>query len=162
MSKVEKGELRVPAIKNGSVIDHIPVEEVSRVVRLLNLYDLEYPISIGQNFRSKKLGRKGIIKVEEKFFTPDEVNMLSLVSTDVVISVIRDYQVVDKIHVELPEHIHGLIQCPNPKCITNHEPMQSRFRTMEDGAGRTLKCEYCTREVRRNEIILRQDSKKQS
>lgn len=159
MSKVEKGELRVPAIRNGSVIDHIPVEELSRVVRLLHLYDLEYPISIGQNFRSKKLGRKGIIKVEEKYFTPDEVNTLSLVSTDVVISVIRDYEVVEKIHVELPEHIQGLVQCPNPKCITNNEPMESRFGVVLNAGEQVLKCEYCTREVHRREIILKQDVK---
>lgn len=160
MPKVEKGELRVPAIKNGSVIDHIPVEELPRVVQLLNLYDLEYPISIGQNFRSKKMGKKGIIKVEEKFFTPDEVNKLSLVSTDVVISVIRDYEVVEKIRVCLPEHIVGLVQCPNSKCVTNNEPMQSKFSVVTDRDGdAVLKCDYCTREVRRKEIILKQDVK---
>lgn len=159
MPKVEKGELRVPAIKNGSVIDHIPVEDLFRVVQLLKLYELEYPISIGQNFKSEKMGRKGIIKVEEKYFTPDEVNKLSLISTDVVISVIKDYEVVEKIHVELPQRIRGLVHCPNPKCITNNEPMLSDFKVIPHDNEQVLKCEYCTREVKRKEIILNQDVK---
>ena len=155
MSKIEKGELRVPAIKNGSVIDHIPVEQLPKVVQLLNLYELENPITIGQNFRSKKLEKKGIIKVEDKFFTPDEVNKLSLVSTDVVINVIRDYEVVEKISVCLPEHIDGLVRCPNSKCITNNEPMQSKFTVVDNNGEKVLRCDYCTREVRREDVILK-------
>lgn len=83
MARIEKGELRVQAIKNGSVIDHIPVHKLQKVVHLLGLFELSYPFTIGQNYLSKKLGRKGIIKVEEKHFTREEVNMLALVSTEI-------------------------------------------------------------------------------
>lgn len=153
MAEIEKGKLRVQAIKNGSVIDHIPVEKLRKVVKLLRLFDLEYPFTIGQNYRSEKLGRKGIIKVEEKHFTPEEVNMLALVSTEVVISVIRDYQVVEKIKVGLPREINGLVKCTNPKCITNNEPMKGHYHVVDQQNG-VLKCHYCNRKIEREEIII--------
>ena len=96
MTKVEKGQLRVNAIKNGSVIDHIPVEHLFKVVRLLHLDSLDVPITIGQNLRSKRIGQKGIIKVEDKFFSEEELNRLALVSSEIVINVIREYEVVEK------------------------------------------------------------------
>lgn len=153
MAEIEKGKLRVQAIKNGSVIDHIPVEKLQKVVKLLRLFDLEYPFTIGQNYKSQKLGRKGIIKVEEKHFTPEEVNMLALVSTEVVISVICDYQVVEKIKVDLPEEINGLVKCTNPKCISNNEPMKGRYHVINKQEG-ILKCHYCNRKIEREEIVI--------
>lgn len=153
MAQIEKGELRVQAIKNGSVIDHIPVDQLQKVVQLLGLFDLPYLFTIGQNYLSHKLGRKGIIKVEEKHFTPEEVNMLALVSSEVVISVIRDYQVVEKIKVSLPDQVEGLVKCTNPKCISNNEPMKGLYRVVDKANG-TLKCHYCNRKIEREEIII--------
>lgn len=154
MAHIEKGELRVPAIKDGSVIDHIPVEKLQKVVRLLRLFELDYPITIGRNFRSSKLGRKGIIKVEEKHFTREEVDKLALVAPDVVINVIKEYQVVEKIQVTLPERIHNLLHCTNPKCITNDEPMESEFKVIDKEAG-ILQCKYCNRKIEREEVQLK-------
>lgn len=154
MARIEKGELMVPAIKNGSVVDHIPVEKLQKVVRLLQLFELDYPITIGRNFRSSKLGKKGIIKVENKHFTREEVDKLALVAPDVVINVIKDYKVVEKIRVTLPDRIHNLLHCTNPKCITNNEPMESDFRVIDKEAGR-LQCKYCNRKIEREEVQLK-------
>lgn len=154
MVNVEKGELRVPAIKDGSVIDHIPVGKVETVVHLLRLFELDYPITIGHNFRSVKLGRKGIIKVEEKHFTPEEVNKLALVAPDVVINVIKDYEVVEKIKATLPDRIFDLVKCTNPKCITNNELMKSEFKVLNKESA-TLQCKYCNRKMEREEIELK-------
>lgn len=153
MARIEKGELRVQAIRNGSVIDHIPVNQLQKVVHLLGLFELPYLFTIGQNYLSQKLGRKGIIKVEEKHFTPEEVSMLALVSSEVVISVIRDYEVVEKIRVSLPEQVEGQVVCPNPKCISNNEPMKGLYRVIDKSRG-TLKCHYCDRKIEREEIII--------
>ncbi|MDN4753536.1 aspartate carbamoyltransferase regulatory subunit [Porphyromonadaceae bacterium W3.11] len=154
MANIEKGELKVPAIKDGSVIDHIPVEKVEPVVRLLDLFDLPYPITIGRNFRSRKLERKGIIKVEKKHFTPEEVNKLALVAPEVVINVIKDYEVVKKINVSLPDRLHSIVKCPNPKCITNNEPMESDFSVLDKKKG-ILQCKYCNRKIERGEVKLK-------
>lgn len=158
MANIEKGELRVPAIKNGSVIDHIPVKNLPEVVKILGLFNLPYPITIGHNFLSEKLGRKGIIKVEQKHFTPEEVNTLALVSPEVVINVIRDYQVVEKIRVRLPDVVKGMVKCTNPKCITNNEPMKGVYEVIDKTNG-VLKCHYCNRKIERSEIILVKDKK---
>lgn len=156
MSKVEKGQLRVNAIRNGSVIDHIPVEHLFQVVRLLHLDRLTEPITIGQNLRSGKIGRKGIVKVEEKYFCEEELNRLALISPDIVVNIIREYEVVEKKHVTLPEDIIGLVHCPNPKCITNNEPMKSAFRLI-DRSEEILQCDYCNRKVHRDEIVLTEE-----
>ncbi len=153
MPKVEEGALQVPAICNGSVIDHIPVDKLMKVVQLLGLDRLELPITIGQNFASKKLGKKGLIKVEDKHFTQDEVNKLALVTPQVVINVIKEYRVVEKIQTILPDEITGIVQCTNPKCISNNEPMQSKFNVIDRHKG-VLHCRYCNRKIERDEIII--------
>ncbi len=79
--------------------------------------------------------------------------MLALVSTEVVISVIRDYQVVEKIKVDLPEEINGLVKCTNPKCISNNEPMKGRYHVINKQEG-VLKCHYCNRKIEREEIVI--------
>ena len=150
---VEEGELRVPAIKNGSVIDHIPMGQMQKVIALLGLFDAPNPITIGLNFRSRKLGEKGLIKVEDKFFTPEDVNSLALVCPDVVINVIHDYKVTEKISVRPPKHFSGLVRCTNPKCVSNNEPMGGKFTVLEEHPV-VLQCDYCTRKIRQEEIEL--------
>lgn len=153
MPKVEKGSLQVPAICNGSVIDHIPVEKLMKVVQLLGIDKLDLPITIGQNFASQKLGRKGLIKVEDKHFTQEEVSKLALVAPHIVINVIKDYKVSEKIHALLPDEIVGIVQCSNPKCISNNEPMLSAFNVLDRERG-VLHCKYCNRKIEREEVII--------
>lgn len=86
----------VAAIENGTVIDHIPAEKTYQVVNLLGLQNLQTPVTIGFNYLSKKLGRKGLIKVSDKFFSDDEISRLSVVSPNVVLSIIKNYEVVEK------------------------------------------------------------------
>ena len=56
-----KQALQVAALRNGTVIDHIPAEKLFTVVSLLGLEHMENNITIGFNLESKKLGTKGII-----------------------------------------------------------------------------------------------------
>ena len=91
-----KKEMLVAAIKNGTVIDHIPTEKTYQVVSLLQLEQLTTPVTIGYNYHSKKLGRKGIIKAEDKYFTDEEISRLSVVAPNIVLNIIEDYEVVEK------------------------------------------------------------------
>ena len=140
----------VAAIKNGTVIDHIPSEKTNHVASLLKLDELETPVTIGYNFRSKKLGKKGIIKVEDKFFTDDEISRLSVVAPKVILNIIRDYEVVEKKTVETPSEIHGIVKCNNPKCVTNNEPMKTHFHVSNG----ILTCHYCEKEQDINKVEL--------
>ena len=140
-----KTERQVAAIKNGTVIDHIPAEKTYEVANLLELQKLENPVTIGYNYPSKKIGKKGIIKVSDKFFTDEEISRLSVVAPNVVLIVIKDYEVVEKKTVETPDELRGIVRCNNPKCITNNEPMSTVFNVVDKKRG-ILKCHYCDKE----------------
>ncbi len=147
---MNKNEMLVAAIENGTVIDHIPSEKTYQVAQLLKLADLETPVTIGYNFRSKKLGRKGIIKVENKWFTDEEISRLSVVAPNIVLNIIKDFEVIEKKTVTTPEVIHGIVRCNNPKCITNNEPMATFFHV----ANGILTCHYCEKEQDINKVEL--------
>lgn len=148
-----KTEMLVAAIQNGTVIDHIPAAKTYDVVNLLRLHTLSTPVTIGFNYRSKKLGRKGIIKVEEKFFTDEEISRLAVVAPNIVLNIIRDYEVVEKKMVTTPDNLVGIVKCNNPVCITNNEPMRTRFRVVDKEAG-LLKCHYCEKEQQIDKVEL--------
>ena len=150
---MNKKERLVAAIQNGTVIDHIPTEKTFQVVNLLGLENLDSPITIGVNLTSKKINRKGIIKISDKFFTDDEISRLSVVAPNVVLNIIKDYEVVAKKEVKTPEELRGIIKCNNPKCITNNEPMQTIFHVI-DKERKILKCHYCDKEQNMGNVEL--------
>lgn len=140
-----KKELQVAALQNGTVIDHIPSDKLFTVVALLDLQHMDTNITIGNNFESKKLGRKGIIKIADRFFSEEEISRLSVVAPNIKLNIIRNYEVVEKKCVVMPDELKGIVKCNNPKCITNNEPMQTYFHVV-DKEGGLLKCHYCEKE----------------
>lgn len=150
---MSKKERLVAAIENGTVIDHIPAEKTYAVATLLGLQKLQTPVTIGYNYPSKKLGKKGIIKIEDKFFTDEEISRLSVVAPNVVLNVIRDYEVVEKKKVVTPDTLKGIVRCNNPKCITNNEPMDTIFHVIDKNSG-IIKCHYCDKEQVISEVKL--------
>ena len=140
----------VAAIQDGTVIDHIPSEKTYQVATLLKLNEMTTPVTIGYNLRSKKLGKKGIIKIENKFFTDEEISRLSVVAPNIVLNVIKDFEVIEKKTVTTPRVIKGIVKCNNPKCVTNNEPMPTLFH-VENGI---LTCHYCEKEQDINKVEL--------
>ena len=143
---MKRQELMVAAIKNGTVIDHIPSNKLFQVVRLLHLEDqnITSQVMIGYNLPSAKMGEKSIIKIADKFFTDAELNVLSVVAPNVTLCIIRDYEVVEKRKVTLPNEIIGIVKCANPKCITNNEPMPTNFTIVDkDAKHPQIRCRYC-------------------
>lgn len=149
----KKKELQVAALRNGTSIDHIPAEQLFQVVKLLGIEELQSRVTIGYNLDSKKMGRKGIVKISDKFFEEEEINRIALIAPNVNLNIIRDYEVVEKKKVTLPDQLNGLVKCNNPKCITNNEPMCTRFSVI-DKENVTLKCHYCERKVDKKEIEI--------
>lgn len=147
-------ELQVAALENGTAIDHIPSEQLFKVVALLQLQKLNNRITIGNNLKSAKMGAKGIIKVSDKFFQEDEINRIALVAPSVNLNIIRDFEVFEKKKVSLPDEITEIVRCNNPKCITNNEPMKTRFHVI-DKEKVELQCHYCEVKIRKEEIILK-------
>ena len=145
-----KQALQVAALRDGTVIDHIPSEKLFTIVRLLGLEHMTNNITIGFNLESKKLGRKGIIKIAGKFFCDEEINRISVVAPHVKLNIIRDYEVVEKKEVQMPDELKAIIKCANPKCITNSEPMATLFHV--DNC--IVKCHYCEKEQKREEFTI--------
>ena len=146
-------ELQVAALENGTVIDHIPSEKLFTVVSLLGLEHMSNNITIGFNLQSKKLGKKGIIKIADKFFTDDEINRIAVVAPNVKLNIIRNYEVVEKRELTLPDELIGIVKCANPQCITNNEPMPTRFHVIDKDQC-VIRCHYCEKEQERKDITL--------
>lgn len=135
-------QLSVRAIKEGTVIDHIPAPALFKVVSILKLDTLDTMITIGNSLGSSKLGKKGIIKLSKVFFKDDEINKISLVAPCAKLNIIKEYDVVEKRVVDIPDEIIGLVKCVNPKCITNNEKVNTRFEVVNKSDVK-LKCHYC-------------------
>lgn len=134
-------DLLVAALQNGSVIDHIPTDKLFTITKLLELDKYEEPVTIGNNLESNKMGKKGLIKVSGKYFTDKELSRLAIVCPNMQLAIIRDYEVVEKRNITLPETLTNIVRCANPVCITNNEPMKTIF--MVDKEKGLLKCHYC-------------------
>jgi len=154
MKGEKKRELQVAALENGTAIDHIPPEHLFKVAHLIGLSKMENRITFGNNLESKKMGRKGMIKIADKFFEEEEINRIALVAPNVILNIIRDFEVVEKKNITLPDELDGIVQCNNPKCITNNEPMKTHFYVTDKSLG-TIKCRYCERKINKEEIIIK-------
>ncbi|GAB4311365.1 MAG: aspartate carbamoyltransferase regulatory subunit [Bacteroidales bacterium] len=153
MAQTEKRtELKVSAIENGTVIDHIPSQAVFQVISILGLDKIPNQIMVGTNLDSKKLGKKGIVKVSNKYFESEEINKIALVAPSATLIVINDYTVVYKASVETPETIRKIVKCINPNCITNHEDIPTHFTVLTRNGELRLHCNYCEKYTKKENI----------
>jgi aspartate carbamoyltransferase regulatory subunit len=153
MDENNEKELQVKALKNGTVIDHIPSEYLFKVVFLLQLERVNNQITIGNNLNSKLMGRKGIIKVSDRYFSEEELSRIALIAPSAKINIIKNFEVIEKKILSLPDSFSGIVKCPNPKCITNNEPMKNRFEVISKNPI-VLKCPYCEKEIQQENIQL--------
>ena len=147
-------ELRVTKIRNGTVIDHIPAGASLKVLSILGITGREgYRLALIMNVESGKIGRKDIIKIENRELNSEEVNKIALIAPTATINIIRDYEVVKKVKVRLEDTIVDIIKCPNPNCISNQsrEPIKPVFRVIDRMPIR-LMCTYCGRYIGEDEI----------
>jgi len=143
MEKNDGQQLKVSAIKDGTVLDHIPSSQVFKVIDILGLSGSEHPVTFGVNLDSKSMGRKGIIKISERFFRDDELNKIALIAPNASVNIIRNFRVAEKKVLAIPETVSGMVKCINPMCVTNHEDIPAKFKTIVKGSEIQLLCHYC-------------------
>ncbi len=148
----EKTDMKVRKIRNGTVIDHIPAGKSLSVLKILNLDKYSDTVLIAMNVPSRKMGKKDILKIENRELREDEVNKISLIAPNVTINIIREYKVVEKRKVEIPDIIEGIIKCSNYNCITNYENIRTKFIVEKKNPIR-VRCYYCERVMYENEIL---------
>ena len=154
MTKINNDSLAVAALKNGTVIDRIIPEALFKVADLLDIKSIKSSVTIGVNLDSKHMGKKGIIKVADTFFSQETLNRIALISPQAKVNIIHDYCVTEKRLVSLPDTLIDLVKCNNPKCITNNEPMPTVFHVV-DRAPVTLRCHYCEHKVQQKELTIK-------
>ncbi|TKG94370.1 aspartate carbamoyltransferase regulatory subunit [Puteibacter caeruleilacunae] len=149
-----KTKLKVSAIKDGTVIDHIHTENLFKVINILGLDKIKNQVTFGMNLESKKIGGKAIIKISNKFFEQEEINKIAMLAPNANLNVIRDYEVVEKKIVEIPDQIVGIAKCFNPKCISNFEHMDSMFTVVSKNP-LEVKCHYCEKINTKEQLIIK-------
>jgi len=149
----KKRELSVSALENGTVIDHIPQGHVLQVMNILSLENFDDQIYFGANLDSKKYGKKGLIKVSNRFFESNEINKIALVAPTATLIEIRDFEVVKKSGVTIPDEVKDIAKCINPKCITNNEYVPTSF-TVIDKEYLKLKCHYCEKITKKENVTF--------
>lgn len=136
--------MNIDSIKNGIVIDHIEAGRGMDIYNLLNLACLNCSVAIIKNAFSKKMGKKDIIKIDEKI----DINMdiLGFVSPDATVDIIIDGKLAEKRKMTLPEKLTNVIHCKNPRCIvTTEQELPHIFRLTNDKT-REYRCIYCETE----------------
>ena len=138
---------RVTAIRNGTVIDHVPSGQALRVLEMLGIGgNTSVPVSLVMNVPSKKMGLKDIIKVEDRELTQSELDRLALVAPDARVAIIRAYSVAEKLTINLGEEVTNVVRCTFSNCITTNlrEPQPHRLRVVQRDPLQ-LRCHYCGR-----------------
>ena len=148
-----KKELKISAIEEGTVIDHIPTDATFKVVEILDLENHSGIVSIATNLQSKSIGKKGIVKVGGKSLTQDEVNKIAIVAPEATVNIIKNYNVKEKIKVKTPDVVDNVVRCSNPVCITNNEDVPTKFYVVKKDPLK-IKCHYCERSMGKGDITV--------
>lgn len=150
---MQESELIVRRIKEGTVIDHIDEGKGLQVLHALGIDGTDGSvITIALNVPSGKFKKKDIIKVENRFLKDDDTNKLAVIAPSATINIIKEYKLVEKRRVSLPNEIDRIFRCSNPDCITNSQEKIESVMDVIDKEGCVLKCRYCGRILDVNKI----------
>lgn len=153
---VKETKMQVEAIKNGTVIDHIPAQIGIKVLRLFDMQNSSQKVTIGLNLPSSALGSKDLLKIENVFINEDQANKLALYAPNATVNQIENYEVVKKLALELPSRINNVFACPNSNCITHKEPVETSFAVSQKNEAIRLKCKYCEKVFSREVVTEKQ------
>ena len=143
---MEQSELMVRRIKEGTVIDHIDEGKGLQVLDALRIDGQDGSlITLAMNVPSGKSKKKDIIKVENKFLKDDDTNKIAIIASKATINIIKNYKLIEKRRVALPNEIDRIFRCTNPDCITNSTEHIESIMDVIDKDGMVLKCRYCAR-----------------
>ena len=143
---MEQSELMVRRIKEGTVIDHIDEGKGLQVLDALRINGQDGSlITLAMNVPSGKSKKKDIIKVENKFLKDDDTNKIAIIASKATINIIKNYKLIEKRRVALPNEIDKIFRCTNPDCITNSTVHIESIMDVIDKEGMVLKCRYCAR-----------------
>ena len=133
--------MNIDSIKNGYVIDHIKAGNAMKIYDLLKLNELDCQVAIITNAKSKKTGRKDIIKIDRDIEI--DLDKLGFIDPNVTVNIVKDDTIVEKRKLELPERIVNVAKCQNPRCITSVEKSLNQVFNLTDRENEVYRCKYC-------------------
>lgn len=153
MRTIQDKTLPVSAIRNGTVIDHIPAGQALKIVKLLNLSIDCFQVTLGLNLPSRKLKYKDLIKIEHTTLTQEDASQAAILAPGATVNIIQNFEVDRKFQAALPDSVNGVICCPNNLCISNHEPVESRILVKQKWKGNVqLQCRFCRKYFSQQDI----------
>lgn len=148
---METKQLKVDPIKNGTVIDHITAGKALQVAEILNISNCDSEVMIGLNLSSNKMPKKDLIKIENRELSKEEVGSIALISPNATLIYIKDFQVISKNTIEIPQKIKKLVVCPNPNCVTNIEQVNTHFELAGINPVE-IRCVYCEKKYKIDKV----------
>jgi len=143
---------QVAKLRHGTVIDHLSPGMALKALEMIGLPH-EHSALIGVNLASAKAGRKDILKLENVALSDEQIENLAVFGPNATVCYIREYEIVNKVRVKLPDVLEGILRCPNPNCITNHDRITTRF-DVESTTPTEVRCTFCERLISEDEIVL--------
>ncbi len=133
--------MNIDSIKNGYVIDHIKAGNGMKIYELLNLNELECQVAIITNAKSKKTGKKDIIKIDKNIDL--DFDKLGFIDSGITVNIVKDDKIIEKRKLSLPEKIVNVAKCKNPRCITSVERELDQIFILTDKEKNIYRCKYC-------------------
>ncbi len=133
--------MNIDSIKNGYVIDHIKAGNGMKIYELLNLNELECQVAIITNAKSKKTGKKDIIKIDKNIDL--DFDKLGFIDSGITVNIVKDDKIIEKKKLSLPEKIVNVAKCKNPRCITSVERELDQVFILTDKEKNIYRCKYC-------------------
>ncbi len=133
--------MNIDSIKNGFVIDHIDAGQAMEIYKKLNLNKLDCQVAIITNAKSKKSGRKDIIKIDKNIDI--DINTLGFINPNITINIVKDDKIVKKFHPDTPKELLNIVECQNPRCITSIEKDLDQIFILTDKENQVYRCKYC-------------------
>jgi len=133
--------MNIDSITNGIVIDHIKAGKSMEIYKYLGLEDLDCSVAIIKNVKSKRTGKKDIIKIDNDIDI--DMDILGYIDTNITVNIIKDGKIIKKAHMELPERLVNIVKCKNPRCITSVEQEIEQVFNLTDRENKIYRCKYC-------------------
>lgn len=137
----------IDSIRDGIVLDHIKAGKAMEIYKSLGLNEVDCPVAMIMNVKSKRMGKKDIIKIDSLFSV--DLDVLGYIDPGITVNIIRDGKLAEKRALSLPEKITGILVCKNPRCITSCEQGIEHMFFLADKEKGVYRCAYC--EARHNE-----------
>ena len=133
--------MNIDSIVDGYVLDHIQAGKAMEIYDLLNLNELDCQVAIITNAKSKKTGRKDIIKIDQEI--PIDIDALGFIDPNITVNIVKNSEIVEKRKLRLPEIVVNFTECKNPRCITSIEKGLDQVFVLTDRENKTYRCKYC-------------------